>query len=288
MSAPAGQPLLGIGGKLGVETEQLPDPGFVKTLLGSPKMAPIFMAVRLYLGWQWLLVGIRKVNDPGWTRSGLALRANWASATLLRPGQKGAAIHYGWYYHFLTHMLSHHWYIWFGKLVAFGETAIGIALIVGAFAGIAAFLGAVGNFNYMLAGWDTLNPVVFGIAVLLVLGWKVAGYLGADYYLLPLFGTPWKPGHVIDVAREPGVEPKQVKWSVLGVLGWLSVFGLAGVVAVIASNQWAKAEPVTGYLVVAAAVLLAWVIGEALLTATHTARRAKAGAAIQHMSQPLV
>jgi thiosulfate dehydrogenase [quinone] large subunit len=29
------------------------------------------------------------------------------------------------------------------------------------------------------------------VAVLLVLAWKTAGYLGLDHVLLPLLGTPW-------------------------------------------------------------------------------------------------
>jgi len=29
------------------------------------------------------------------------------------------------------------------------------------------------------------------IAVLLILAWKVSGYIGADYYLLRWIGTPW-------------------------------------------------------------------------------------------------
>lgn len=268
------------------KSEQLPDPGFVQTLLGSPKMALIFVVIRIYLGWQWLHVGILKVNNPDWTRSGVALRTSWVNSTLLVPGHKGAAIHYGWYYDFLTFMLNHHWYIWFGKVVAFGETAIGIALIIGAFVGIAAFFGALANFNYMLAGADTLNPMLFAIALLLVVGWKVAGYLGADYYLLPLIGTPWKPGHVIDVAREPGVKPQQVKGSVLGALGWLVAFGLAAVLAVVANNQWGRQQPVTAYLVALAAVVLAWVVGEAILTATHSSRGATHGTVVPDALRP--
>jgi thiosulfate dehydrogenase (quinone) large subunit len=270
------------------KTEQLPDPSFVRTLLSSPKMALIFMAIRIYLGWQWLHVGILKVSNPDWSQTGIALRTSWVNSTLLVPGHKGAAIHYGWYYHFLTFMLSHHWYIWFGKVVAFGEAAIGIALIIGAFVGIAAFFGALANFNYMLAGADTLNPVLFAIALLLVAGWKVAGYLGADYYLLPLIGTPWKPGHVIDVAREPGVEPKRVKGSVLGALGWLAAFGVAALLAVVANNQWGRQQPVTAYLVAMAAVVLAWIIGESILTTTHGSGRASTGVLTRQAFQPPV
>ena len=27
-----------------------------------------------------------------------------------------------------------------------------------------------------------------------MLAWKVAGYYGVDRYLLPMLGTPWRPG----------------------------------------------------------------------------------------------
>ena len=28
-------------------------------------------------------------------------------------------------------------------------------------------------------------------AIVLILAWKIAGYYGLDYYLLPRLGTPW-------------------------------------------------------------------------------------------------
>ena len=48
------------------------------------------------------------------------------------------------------------------------------------------------NWNFMLAGSTSSNPVLFVGAILLVLAWKIAGYYGADYYLLRWLGTPWK------------------------------------------------------------------------------------------------
>lgn len=209
-------------------TEPLPDPGFVKTIFGSPKLAALFLLLRLYIGWQWLTAGIEKVNSPAWTPSGTALKGFWLSATKVDAGAKGAAIHYGWYHDFLTYMLNDQWYTWFARLIAFGETAIGIALIVGAFVGVAAFFGAFMNFNFMLAGSASINPVLFGLAILLVLGWKVAGYLGADYYLLPAVGTPWKPGHVLDFARERGAQSMNALQTALGTLGWVAAFAAAG------------------------------------------------------------
>jgi hypothetical protein len=34
--------------------------------------------------------------------------------------------------------------------------------------------------------------LLLGLAVFLALAWKVAGYIGADYFLLRFVGVPWK------------------------------------------------------------------------------------------------
>lgn len=88
-------------------------------------------------------------------------------------------------------MLDNGWYSWFAQLVAWGEVLVGLGLIVGALVGLTAFFGTFMNFSYMLAGSASTNPVLFGLAVLLVLAWKVGGHWGLDRWLLPLLGTPW-------------------------------------------------------------------------------------------------
>ena len=80
------------------------------------------------------------------------------------------------------------------KLIAFSETSVGIALILGAFVGIAAVGGAFMNLNFMLAGSASTNPVLLLVGFLLVLAWKTAGYMRLDRWLLPLLGTPWQCG----------------------------------------------------------------------------------------------
>jgi len=64
--------------------------------------------------------------------------------------------------------------------------------------GIAAFFGAFMNWNFMMAGTASTNPLLFTLAILLILSWKVAGHYGADRFLLPILGTPWKPGRAFD------------------------------------------------------------------------------------------
>ena len=103
-----------------------------------------------------------------------------------------AAITYDWYRLFLQILIDAQAQTWFAKLIVFGELLVGIGLIVGAFVGVAAFFGALLNMNFMLAGTVSTNPVLFLLAVGLMLAWKIAGYYGRDRVLLPLVGTPWK------------------------------------------------------------------------------------------------
>ena len=68
--------------------------------------------------------------------------------------------------------------------------AVGIGLLIGILTGFAAFFGALMNMSFLLAGSASTNPVLFTLAIGLMLAWKVAGYYGVDRYLLPMLGTP--------------------------------------------------------------------------------------------------
>lgn len=169
------------------------DPPFATALFNRSEWAWIWLAVRLYLGWQWLEAGWHKLQDPAWMSTGAALKGFWARIVVV-PETGRPAIAYDWYRDFIQGLLNGGHYTWFAKLVSIGEFAIGIALIVGAFVGIAALAGAFMNWNFMMAGTASTNPVLLVTAVLLVLGWKTAGYWGLDRWLLPALGTPWEPG----------------------------------------------------------------------------------------------
>ena len=80
----------------------------------------------------------------------------------------------------------------------FGEIAVGIGLIFGILTGFAAFFGALMNMSFLLAGSASTNPVLFTLAIGVMLAWKVAGYYGVDRWLLPLLGTPWHPAILSD------------------------------------------------------------------------------------------
>jgi len=152
--------------------------------------------VRLYVGYNWLSAGWGKLSNPGWVQTGEALKGFWEKAILVPEAPARPAIAFGWYRGFIQWMLNSGSYTWFAKLVVAGEILVGIALILGIFTGIAAFMGGFMNWNYMMAGSASTNPLLFVLAVLLILAWKTAGWWGGDRWLLPWLGTPWKPGRI--------------------------------------------------------------------------------------------
>jgi thiosulfate dehydrogenase [quinone] large subunit len=168
----------------------IPDPPIARMLFSSTRLSWLWLIVRVYLGWQWLSAGWGKFNNPAWRDTGEALKGFWTKAIIIPEGGK-PAIAYDWYRDFIQLMLDQSWYTWFAKVILFGELAIGLALILGAFVGIAAFGGALLNWNFIMAGAASTNAVLFTLAVLLMLAWKVAGWYGLDRFLLPLIGTPW-------------------------------------------------------------------------------------------------
>jgi thiosulfate dehydrogenase (quinone) large subunit len=171
----------------------IPEPPLAHTLFSTTKFAWLWLILRLFLGYEWIEAGLHKIQDPKWVSTGEALKGFWANAVKI-PETGRPPITYDWYRTFIQFMLDNQAYTWFAKLVAYGEFLIGVALIVGAFVGIAAFFGAFLNWNFIMAGSASTNGLLFAFAVALMLAWKVAGWYGLDRYLLPKIGVPWAWG----------------------------------------------------------------------------------------------
>ena len=167
------------------------DPSFVTTLLTDTRMAWVWLVLRVWLGYKWIDAAIHKIDNPAWVQTGEALKGYWTGAVAIPEGGR-PAISFDWYRGFIQFLLDTESYTWFAKLVAYGELLIGIALVLGIFTGIAAFFGATMNWNFMMAGSASTNPMLFVIAVGLILAWKIAGYVGLDRFVLPYLGTPWR------------------------------------------------------------------------------------------------
>ncbi len=169
---------------------RIEDPPLAKFLFSDTRMAPVWLVVRVLVGLSWLTSGWGKLQNPAWMETGAALRGFWESAVAVPEGGR-PAIAFDWYRGFIQGLLDTEAYVWFAKLISVGETLIGIALILGAFVGIAAFFGAFMNWNFIMAGTASTNALLGLGALLLILAWKVAGWWGLDRWLLPRLGTPW-------------------------------------------------------------------------------------------------
>lgn len=175
---------------VGSEVE-IGQPALARFLFASARSAPLWLGVRLYLGYEWFEAGRHKLIDPAWMDNGAALRGFWERAVAV-PEQGRPPITYDPYRDYIQLMLDQGWYEWFAKVVAVGELLIGIGLVLGALTGIAAFAGALLNMSFMLAGTVSTNPVLFTLSILIILAWRVAGLIGLDRWLLPALGVPWR------------------------------------------------------------------------------------------------
>jgi thiosulfate dehydrogenase [quinone] large subunit len=177
----------------GGETIEIEGPAFTRFLFGNTRAGLFWLPIRLFVGFTWLEAGYHKFSGTGWMDGGAALKGFWTAAVAV-PDKGSPAITYDWYRSFIQTLLDNQAYTWFAPLITFGEMAVGLGLLVGCLTGIAAFFGALMNMSFLLAGSASSNPVMFTLAIGIMLAWKVAGYYGLDRYILPLLGTPWHPG----------------------------------------------------------------------------------------------
>lgn len=177
------------------------NPTLTQFLFESPRSAPLWLGARVYLGYEWFDAGWHKITNPEWM-NGSSLRGYWERAASI-PEQGRPAVTYDWYRDFLQGLLNGGHETWFAPFVAAGEVLVGVALVLGALVGVAAFFGALMNMSFMLAGSASTNPILFTLAIGLMLAWKVAGYIGVDRFLLPVLGAPWSPGPLFQRPRTP-------------------------------------------------------------------------------------
>lgn len=192
--------------------ERLEDPPVARALFGEIRWAWLWLILRVILGWEWLTHGVDKLSNPAWIgpNAGAAVNGFIQGALAQTTGERPQV--QGWYAWFLENIVQPNAALW-SYLVVIGEILVGIALILGLFTGIAAFFGAFMNASYLLAGTVGVNPVLFAMALLLVLAWKTAGWWGLDRWVLPALGTPWSPGLIFKrrPEREKALERPSVR-----------------------------------------------------------------------------
>ena len=198
---------------------QVPEPPIARFLFADTRMAWFWLIVRIYVAYEWFTAGWDKLTGTSIniTTFGQSTGSPWVFTNNDGAAMKGFALGavakasgehpavQDWYANFLNTFVIPHPAIW-AYLITFGELAVGLGLLVGCLTGIAAFFGLVMNFNYLLAGTVSTNPILGFLALFLVLAWRIAGYYGVDRYLLPLLGTPWT-GSLTRKAKVQGAVP---------------------------------------------------------------------------------
>ncbi|HVY36153.1 MAG TPA: DoxX family membrane protein [Candidatus Paceibacterota bacterium] len=171
-------------------------------LFSNTKISWVWLVIRIYVGWQWLSAGLEKVHSTAWVgaNAGSAI-TGFVNGAIAKTGGAHPDVQ-GWYASFLQHSVLTHPVAW-AHMVAWGEVFVGIALLAGILTGIAAFFGLFMNLNYLLAGTVSTNPILFTLAIGIILAWRIAGYIGGDYFLLPLLGTPWHRGALFKKSAPP-------------------------------------------------------------------------------------
>ncbi len=246
-------------GKTGLFLE---NPPWITALFSNTEFAWVWLLARVYLGVRWLDSGWDKLDNPAWTSTGLAVKGFWVRAIAI-PETGRPPIAYDWYRQFLQVLLENDMHGIFGKLIAYGEVAVGLGLIVGCLTGIAALFGVLMNMNYLLAGTASVNPVLAVIGLGVMVAWKTAGWWGLDRWVLPMVGAPWQKGTLFGGERPvlPGqTETPKTRY----IEEWVRIIAAAVLAAV-------ALEYLRGYsqmLLVAVAIVLAGLTGFGMLFVT--------------------
>ena len=158
--------------------EDLHEPRWARFLFASRLAAWLWLIVRLYMASVWLPAGFEKITSGKWLFGDGAPIQGFLSKAVADPGTPS------WYASFVNSVVLPNAGL-FATLVALGEFAVGIGLLVGLLTGFAAFFAVFMSANYVLSGTLSSNPVQILLGLFLVVAWRNAGWIGLDRLFLP-------------------------------------------------------------------------------------------------------
>lgn len=136
--------------------------------------AAILAIVRVYVGWQWLTAGWGKVT--GDFNAGGFLNGAIANESVQET--------YPTYHVFLENFALPNADL-FSFMVAWGEVAVGLGLMLGVLTTAAAFFGITMNFAFLFAGTVSSNPFLILLTIFILVAGYNAGKFGGDRYVIP-------------------------------------------------------------------------------------------------------
>ena len=178
--------------------------------LNQPKFTGIlWLVARLWLGYEWFNAGIEKVFGEGsvvW----VGPKAGAAVAGFLKGAIAKSALAEGFDPIKTPHPAVNEWYATlardvflpnaalFSYLVAFGEVAIGAALILGLFTRFSSVMSVLLCLALMMAGATSTLPQMLTLSVALAtVGGLAIGYYGVDFFARPIELKLLRRAHLI-------------------------------------------------------------------------------------------
>src|ERR1700691_444288 len=148
-------------------------PGLVAWLRESKVASVAWLAVRVWVGIMWMQAGIAKV----WGAENPAFLHNNGAGVAGFAGHGTAA--YSWWasimHSFVVPNAS-----WIAVLVAFGELAIGLGLVVGFLTRTAAVCSLLLLFTYIMSGTASVTAFYALCALIVLATWRTSTWIGVD------------------------------------------------------------------------------------------------------------
>jgi thiosulfate dehydrogenase (quinone) large subunit len=143
------------------QLERIPEPALSRRLLGDTRYAWAWLVPRAYLSVAWISAGVFLFEQ----HVHLTIGTTGAVVELVSgTATEGSPV------------------IW---LVLIGcDWAVGLLFGLGAYTGATAFLSLILSVNPISLGPAFTDPLAAGLTVLVVLGWRIAGWYGLDRWFL--------------------------------------------------------------------------------------------------------
>ena len=148
----------------------------IDTLKQNKMISILLAALRVYLGYTWIMAGWGKIAGGQFNASGF-LQGALAKATGEHPAVQE------WWAVLKNAVIPNVEVVNF--LVPWGELLVGLGLMLGLFTKTAVSFGMVMNFSYMFSGTTSTNPQLALLSIFILVSAMNAGRYGIDGMVVP-------------------------------------------------------------------------------------------------------